>query len=65
VAELLLSLRRADDLDGPPILMTTDQAVVEAALDALDRVLRGRERQALKLARYAERQPTEREKAPA
>jgi hypothetical protein len=32
---LLLSIRPADDLDGPPVFMTSDPRVVEAAVRAL------------------------------
>ena len=31
----LLSIRRADDLDGPPIFMTSDCRVIGAAVEAL------------------------------
>jgi hypothetical protein len=43
--------------DATPVLVTGDPAIVEAVLDALERVLRGPERRVLRLARDQESPP--------
>ncbi len=40
----LLTIRRAEDLDGPPLLASTDPEVIGAVLDILTRKLRGPDR---------------------
>ena len=58
MAEFLLSIRPANDLDGPPLFMTSDPRVVQAAVRALLDVLGQRpDPRILRLARQLE--PTE------
>jgi hypothetical protein len=53
--EYLLTIRRSDDLDGPPLLASTDPDVLGAVLRVLTDKLRGRDRrQVLALARDSE-----------
>jgi hypothetical protein len=47
----LLSIRAAEDLDGPPIFMTSDERVVAAAVAALLAALGRRDPTVLRLAR--------------
>lgn len=51
MGQYLLSIRRAEDLDGPPIFMTSDQRVIAAAVEALLDQLGQSDHRVLKLQR--------------